>query len=414
MRIGLITDQPYRAALGYSIRPKELSLNLSNLGFEMYIFSQTDLSEKVSDHLVIRGTNPRLLPILKKFQAVGYKAFKNPFTSRYLYRQRTLQKLSERLAKHLYNDVKKLDLDILQGEKEICSMAAVILGEQLGIPVVADIHGLLVEEAILCGYMREGSKEFIETQAFISNLLNKSDAILVVSDKLKEYLSMNFRIDPLKIFVIPNGAKGRDIIRQHKAEAKTAVYAGILERWENVELLIRSVPAAIRKNSGIKFQIFGSGSLYSELNNLSNTLKVTNSVDFFGLVPYNDIPVYLSKCDIGLFPSSLDITRQVSCPLKLFEYLSIGLPVVTVNGLWWSDFVKRNNIGIVAEANPDDYGAAISQLISDPDEINIMSDNAINLIRKEYSWTYLAKLLSDVYKLVSLKGPKQHSYGSEK
>jgi glycosyltransferase involved in cell wall biosynthesis len=48
--------------------------------------------------------------------------------------------------------------------------------------------------------------------------------------------------------------------------------------------------------------------------------------------PWEVLPVYLWHCDVGLVPYAADDYNAHRSPLKLFEYLAAGLPVVSTNG----------------------------------------------------------------------------------
>ena len=98
VRVGVITDSPYDAPLGYSVRPRELSENLARLGCEVHVFSPVDKSMKISENLMVHGINAFEARFLARFYKFVRKAFKSPLIARYLYRKRALEMLSKRLA----------------------------------------------------------------------------------------------------------------------------------------------------------------------------------------------------------------------------------------------------------------------------------------------------------------------------
>jgi glycosyltransferase involved in cell wall biosynthesis len=400
MRIGIITDHPFEAPFGYSIRPRELSINLANLGSEVHVFSPVDKNLKLSDNLTIHGISSYQTPFIMRAHKLIRKVFKNPLVAPYLYRKRVLEALSRQLAESVYSKVKDYNIDVLQGEKEIASMAAIILGERLDIPVVADIHGLLAEEAVLYGLLKSHSEEYLESRAFVSKVLNKSSTIVVVSEYLKCYLIKNFDLDDKKISVVPNAGTFRGVVRPLRSTPRNIVYAGILEPWERVDLAVASMSYVLRIHGKAKFLVAGSGSLERNLIKLVHSLKLEDYVRFTGTISYEKIADFLAQGDIAVLPSTVDIVRKVACPIKLFDYLATGLPVVTVDGLWWSDFVMGNNVGLVADANPESFASAINDLLLDPDKINAMSQNAVKLVKEKYNWTEMAKKLLNIYQKI--------------
>jgi glycogen synthase len=400
MRVGIIVDNPINAALGYSIRPRELSTNLAKLGCEVYVFSPVDKSLQLSENFFIKGIPNWQEFFATKLHKSTRKMFKNSFTARYLYRKKVLDLISKRLARSLSAKVKDCNIDVLQGETEIASMTAIIIGKRLGIPVVADIHGLLVEEAVQCGFLKEGTKEYRETRTFVSKVFRESDAIVVASENLGNFISADFSIDNSKIFEVQNAATPRKVTRPLRYSLQNLVYAGILEPWERVDLAIASLPYVIKQHEKTKLLIAGGGSLKDHLVKLTNNLNLNNNVTFVGEIPYRKISDFLAQGDIAVLPSTTDIVRKVACPIKLFDYLATGLPVVTVDGLWWSDFVKSNNVGLVTKNDPQSFAEAINELLSRPDRTNKMSENAIRLVRDRYNWLEISKSLLNVYERI--------------
>lgn len=99
-----------------------------------------------------------------------------------------------------------------------------------------------------------------------------------------------------------------------------AVYVGAIEAWFDVEL----VRAAARALPRIAFVLVGPpGTDLAALRGLDN-------VHLLGARPYEEVPRYLVNADVGIIPfRSNALTRFVN-PIKLYEYLACGLPVVAV------------------------------------------------------------------------------------
>lgn len=375
-------------------------MNLANLGCEVHVFSPVDKSYKITDNLIVHGVPSYQFFLTSQFHRFLRDAFKNSFTARHLYTRRALEFLSKRLAEDISDEVKRYHIDVLQGEKEIASMTAITLGKRLGIPVIADIHGLLVEESLSYGFLKNDSKECLESRAFVSDVLDQSDGIVVVSENLKHHLVENFSIGDEKIFVIPNAGTFKGLKRQLRPMAETIIYAGILEPWERVDLAISSIPHVVKVHRKVRFFIAGAGSLKRNLIKLVNNLGVNDYVSFAGTIAYDKVGDFLAQGDVAVLPSTVDLVRRVACPIKLFNYLASGLPVVTVDRLWWSDFVRSNDVGLVADDNPESFGNAINELLSSPEKINSMGEKAISLVQEKYNWTEMAKNLLEVYERV--------------
>lgn len=397
MRVGVLIDHPFDAPLGYSIRPKELCMRLAELGCEVHAFSPVDIDYKISDNLFLHGNSYPGSYLLGSFHKLLRKAFKSPSSARFLYRKKTLEILAKRFAESTFKRIKDCNVDLIQGEKEIAAMAASFIGKQLGIPVVSDIHGLLAEEAVQYGFVKSESREYIEVRNFVSNVLHNSDVVVAVSDCLKNYLACNFDYDDKRIFVIPNAGSLRKFTKPSRSKPCNIVYAGILEPWEKVDLAIKSMVYVSKVYEKARLLIAGTGSLRNELVRLVKCLKLNEHISFVGTVTYENISDFLAQGDVAVLPSTKDVVRKVACPIKLFDYLATGLPVVTVSGLWWSELVEMHNVGLVVEDKPKSFAEAVNELLASPNVIDVMSKNAINLVKNQYNWREMAKKLLEVY-----------------
>lgn len=58
-------------------------------------------------------------------------------------------------------------------------------------------------------------------------------------------------------------------------------------------------------------------------------LQVMSNVHFLGSVPPAEVPYYIRACDVGLIPYLLNMETHHVNPLKVYEYLAMGLPVVS-------------------------------------------------------------------------------------
>ena len=84
-------------------------------------------------------------------------------------------------------------------------------------------------------------------------------------------------------------------------------------------------------------------------------------------------------------------------PSKLFDYLSVGLPVVANDVGGWTDIIKDNNLGKVTSDSPKAFASGILELLKSPDEIANCARRGIELIEKKYNWDVSAGLLMKQY-----------------
>lgn len=86
-------------------------------------------------------------------------------------------------------------------------------------------------------------------------------------------------------------------------------------------------------------------------------LKELPNVHFLGYRSYEELPAYLRGMSVGLLPTLLNDYTRSMFPMKFFEYLAAGLPVVSTP----LDFTKDQSEGLEVGGTPEDFVAAIKR-----------------------------------------------------
>ncbi len=98
-------------------------------------------------------------------------------------------------------------------------------------------------------------------------------------------------------------------------------FFGLISEWIDLDLIVYSAHAL----PTYSFLIIGKPSVdVSRFNNYSNII-------FIGEVSFDHLPSYASSFDVGIIPFKVNELTLACNPLKLLEYLSLGIPVVSVN-----------------------------------------------------------------------------------
>lgn len=155
-------------------------------------------------------------------------------------------------------------------------------------------------------------------------LIARADHVVATSAVLAEDLA---RAGARDVHYVPNGVE-IDHFRAHAPEPAEyraiapprAVYAGALDDWFDDGLLERV--AELR--SDVAFVLIGSGGTARA----SAHMRRRANVHILGPRAYERLPGYLAHADVGIIPFRPGrLTRSVH-PIKLYEYMACGLPVV--------------------------------------------------------------------------------------
>ncbi len=173
------------------------------------------------------------------------------------------------------------------------------------------------------------------------------------------------------------------------------IYVGGISEDRGIVMIIESLKYL--KNKNINFEVFGNTDNPMLLNLLNNTEKVK----YFGVVPWQEVSKHLANADVGLVLLQ-PVPAYFYCPgeniVKLFEYMSVGLPIIISNFPKLKKLILDIGCGIpVDPTNPEEIAKAIEYLIEHPEEVKQMGENGRKAVLEKYNWEHEEKKLLRIY-----------------
>ena len=185
-----------------------------------------------------------------------------------------------------------------------------------------------------------------------------ADAISVITENLKERIKNKYRIPGEKLVVIPSCSNVDLFKPMDSTHCRTKLhindhekyigFIGALLEWKGVATLLEAAPIVLEKHPDTGFLVVGEGHMKDELISQARALQVENKFLFTGQVPYSEVPSYISIMDVCTAPYIASV-GEIS-PVKIFDYLSCGKPVVASNNVG----SLLLNSGAVLPVPPDD------------------------------------------------------------
>ncbi len=107
-------------------------------------------------------------------------------------------------------------------------------------------------------------------------------------------------------------------------------FIGTFGQWHGISVLEKIIPVLIAAEKNVYFLLMGDGIGRASLEYSLQEQGLLEYVTFTGKILPEEAPAYLAQCDIFLCPtqSNNDGTRFFGSPTKLFEYMSMGKPVI--------------------------------------------------------------------------------------
>lgn len=372
---------------GSFYRPYEIAKALTNFVSDVKIL--TPFREDVENYTDVSMVE--LPNISSNFQITNFayqsmrKILRSSGLSRVTPYDKYLTSSSDKLAQSIERTLKKSP-DIIQGELETASLAAIKVGKKLGIPAVVDIHNIWPEVLVAEGYIKPESETFKNLMKMERFIVENADGIIVVNEFMREYLETKLNADSNKIVIIPSG--GESLVdntdEQKIPKEKKIIYAGLVNSYEHVDLFVKSIPYVYSKHPDSKFIISEKGSDIKNIKNLCKTLPTRP--EFYWFKSRRDARNLLKKCYVAILPSTNNVVRKLGTPLKLLEYMSLGIPIVA-NGIGsWSKLIEDEKIDMLTDDDPQEFANGICTLIEDEKMYRNIQNNMIKLIKEKFNW----------------------------
>ena len=233
-------------------------------------------------------------------------------------------------------------------------------------------------------------------------LLGNADAIFVVSSLLEQALVIR-GVDGEKIYVQPNAVDIEEIhdiepyilpeTLNHKFKDKIIIgFLGGLQPWFKLEELIKTFHRINANYPNTLLLMIGDGNLRSPLESMSEEFGIKENTHFFGQVSHEMALRLLKFMDIAVIPS----TNMWCSPMKLFEYLGTGIPVVAPNIEAVNSIITDGVHGKLFSYNDfSDFEKALEYLVINEKARKKMGKAGKKHITKNYTWDIVAKKVAD-------------------
>ena len=277
--------------------------------------------------------------------------------------------------------------DILYERYNLFLSAGEKLKNRYGIPFVLEVNAPLAQErAAHGGLALRRLAESIEQRVWRS-----ADLILPVSTALAEQIK-SVGVDSKRIQIVSNGVNQRifhprpvqpDLRETLGLTGRLVLgFSGYLRPWHGLDAIVEFI--AEHGDLNVSALILGDGPARKTVSRQASAAGVSDRVIFAGVIQRAHIAEYMNIFDIALQPAVI----PYASPLKLFEYLALGLPIVAPDMPNIREIVGDGDCALLFE--PGDKASlneALFKLCKDSTLRKKLAANATALIdKKGYTW----------------------------
>lgn len=277
--------------------------------------------------------------------------------------------------------------DLVYERYSIWSYAGMEYAQAEGIPGVLEVNAPLIEEqARHRGLVDRGSAEQVAQRVF-----NAASVISVVSSEVASYLKRYSGLDD-RIHVVPNGVNAE---RFHPGVAPriapepdvfTVGFVGTLKPWHGLPILASAFAKFHERHPDTRLLIGGDGPGREAFEAQLASEGILRAVHFAGPLSPEQIPGFLTSMDVAVAPYPADGEFYFS-PLKVYEYMASGLPVVASAIGQISEIIKHEVNGLlVPPGDSSAFASAFERIHSSPDLAARLGTAARSSIVESHTW----------------------------
>lgn len=228
------------------------------------------------------------------------------------------------------------------------------------------------------------------------------DRIIPISTGLQEMLRQRYRI-PLEKTVLIESATDPELFHpmdraacRHRLGLDLAGryigFVGSFFRHQGIDVLIDAAPTILHRFPDVRFLLVGDGVMRRIWAERISERGLSASFLFTGQVPYPEVPLHIGATDLCVAPFLAD--RGDASPLKLFDYLACGRPVVAsaippLHGL----LSRAEGIAPVPPEHSEALAKEIIRLLEDRETARRLGEKGRQWVLQAHSWHSAAQRL---------------------
>ena len=182
-----------------------------------------------------------------------------------------------------------------------------------------------------------------------------------------------------------------------------AVYAGHFYKWKGVDVFLEAL-ALVPGLHGLLVGGLPGDRDEARLKTLAHTLGIDDRVTFAGLVPRAEVDQLVRTATVCVVPTVDTPSSRYTSPLKLFEYMASGRPVIISDLPPVREVVEDEQTALlVPPGNAGKLAEALQRLLGDKALATRITRRASEVVSK-YSWVRRAERLEELFQTVVNSG----------
>lgn len=315
------------------------------------------------------------------------------------------------LRRLLYNEQLRVELkralertppDVILERASLFGTAGSLVAEELGVPHLLELNAPLAAEQ---GAYRRGELGELASAAE-RWVLAHADAVLAVSAPLAAHAA-RFGAPPERVHVLANGVDpalfrpgARDATLRRRlglGPGPLIGFVGGLRPWHGIEALPELLETLSARRPSLQLVVVGDGPLAAWLRDELAARGLTGRAALLGSLAHAEVAAVVRELDVALAPYPPPKHDFYFSPLKLFEYMGCGTPVVASALGQIADVIRDGENGLLVP--PGDVPAladACERLLAAPDLARRLGAAAADDVHRLHTWDANAERIAEL------------------
>ena len=295
-----------------------------------------------------------------------------------------------------YKKALELDADIYHlHDPELLRIAVKLKNK--GKKVIYDAHEDLPRQILSKKYLKPIVRKLISSriEKYENKVAKKLDVIVTATPFIRDrFLKVNPRTTDINNFPIIKELLF-DFEYDQKKGNKICYVGGITT--------VRGINELLEALEGAECSLLLAGAFLEDgLRDSIINKNAWNKVEELGFLRREEVVNVYKKSKLGIVTLHPISNYYVSLPVKMFEYMAAGLPLIASNFPLWKDIILENNAGLCVDPmSPIEIGEAINYILNNPKEAKKMGENGRKMVIEKYNWDIEKKKLIDLYQELS-------------
>jgi glycosyltransferase involved in cell wall biosynthesis len=299
------------------------------------------------------------------------------------------------------------DFTLVYERYSLWSFGAMEFARASGLPALLEVNAPLIEEQAQYRVLvdRAGAERAAE-RAF-----GAATALLAVSDEVAGWLE-HFPAAHGKIHVVPNGIRPERFPEGLPAALPaadgvfTVGFLGTLKAWHGLSVLVEAFASLYARQPASRLLIVGDGPERWKIEADIAARGLDKATVFTGAIAPEQVPGLLASMDVATAPYP-PLAHFYFSPLKVYEYMAAGLPVVASRiGQLQTLIAPDQNGLLVAPGDAAELALALERLRSQPELRARLGRAARQTVLRNFTWGAVVDRIFDLARIeIDLAAP---------